>query len=250
MKTEWDYTNLVNAYLKRPDYAQGAIDRMLSAAGIHEGDAVCDVGAGTGNLTRMLAAKKLEVTAIEPNEAMRVAGIEKSRGFPGIRWVEGVGEQTGQAEESFRLVSFGSSFNVTERQQTLRETHRILARGGWFACMWNHRNLEDPVQSGIEKIIRTHLPDYTYGTRREDQTEIISNSGLFTEIQCFSSEVNHTLKTGDIIEAWSSHATLKRQAKDQFDRILGEIEDYLRSFHSDRLTVPYTTRVWMARALK
>lgn len=27
MKTEWDYTNLADAYLKRPDYAQTAIER-------------------------------------------------------------------------------------------------------------------------------------------------------------------------------------------------------------------------------
>ena len=30
MKTEWDYTNLAEAYLKRPDYVQKAIDKMLS----------------------------------------------------------------------------------------------------------------------------------------------------------------------------------------------------------------------------
>ena len=29
MKTEWDYTELAAAYLKRPDYAQTAIDKML-----------------------------------------------------------------------------------------------------------------------------------------------------------------------------------------------------------------------------
>ena len=29
MKTEWDYTNLADAYLKRPDYAPEAIKKML-----------------------------------------------------------------------------------------------------------------------------------------------------------------------------------------------------------------------------
>ena len=29
MKTEWDYTTLADAYLKRPDYADAAIDAML-----------------------------------------------------------------------------------------------------------------------------------------------------------------------------------------------------------------------------
>ena len=33
MKTEWDYTKLSEAYLKRPDYSENAIDAMLSIAG-------------------------------------------------------------------------------------------------------------------------------------------------------------------------------------------------------------------------
>ena len=37
MKTEWDYTDLADAYLKRPDYAQNAIDKMLTTAEIRGG---------------------------------------------------------------------------------------------------------------------------------------------------------------------------------------------------------------------
>lgn len=37
MKTEWDYTNLAEAYLKRPDYAESAIDEMLRLTGVQKG---------------------------------------------------------------------------------------------------------------------------------------------------------------------------------------------------------------------
>ena len=33
MKTEWDYTNLADAYLKRPEYSAIAINAMLSIIG-------------------------------------------------------------------------------------------------------------------------------------------------------------------------------------------------------------------------
>lgn len=46
MKTEWDYTNLAEAYLHRPEYASTAILEMLVCAGVKPGDEVCDVGAG------------------------------------------------------------------------------------------------------------------------------------------------------------------------------------------------------------
>ena len=51
MKTDWDYTALADAYLKRPDYADAAIDAMLSLAGVRKGSKICDVGAGVAHLT-------------------------------------------------------------------------------------------------------------------------------------------------------------------------------------------------------
>ena len=32
MKTNWDYTKLADAYLKRPDYAPSAINEMFNVA--------------------------------------------------------------------------------------------------------------------------------------------------------------------------------------------------------------------------
>ena len=81
MKTEWDYTDLAAAYLKRPDYAQSAIDRMLETAGVKKGDVVCDVGAGAAHLTLKLAEYGLHVCAVEPNDAMRANGIERTKQY-------------------------------------------------------------------------------------------------------------------------------------------------------------------------
>ena len=78
MKTEWDYTELAQAYLKRPDYAQEAIDKMLATAGVKPGDRVCDVGAGAAHLTLKLAEYGLKVCAVEPNDAMRANGIRRT----------------------------------------------------------------------------------------------------------------------------------------------------------------------------
>lgn len=46
MKVEWDYTELAKAYIKRPDYAREAIQKMLKIAGIQKGDRVCDCRCG------------------------------------------------------------------------------------------------------------------------------------------------------------------------------------------------------------
>lgn len=249
MKTEWDYTDLADAYLKRPDYAGEAINQMISKAAVNKGDRVCDVGAGVGHLTIELARRGLDVTAVEPNDAMRANGIERVSTFKNVKWFEGTGENTGQPSGSFRLVTFGSSFNVVNQQAALKETARILQPKGWFACMWNHRDLSDPVQDGIEKIIKGVVENYNYGRRREDQTSAIEQSGLFGEVTAIEHTINHTQSVDECVEAWRSHATLQRQTQEKFPKVVEEIEKYLRKLGKSQVIIPYSTRIWMAQLI-
>lgn len=247
MKTEWDYTTLADAYLKRPDYADAAIDAMLSIAGAEKGDKFCDVGAGVAHLTLMLAARALDVVAVEPNDAMRSNGVKRTEKFANVRWHEGTGEATGQAEKAFDMVTFGSSFNVCDRQQALKETARILKPRGLFACMWNHRQLDNPIQSRIEAIIKERVAGYGYGTRREDQTAVIDASGLFGPVVHLDSRVMHEQTIEECVEAWRSHATLERQAGAGFHDVVAAIESYLQTLGTPSIQIPYSTNIWISQ---
>ncbi|RIX44755.1 MAG: class I SAM-dependent methyltransferase [Rhodocyclales bacterium GT-UBC] len=247
MKTEWDYTTLADAYLKRPDYADAAIDAMLSIAGAQKGDCFCDIGAGVAHLTLMLASRGLDVVAVEPNDAMRNNGIKRTQNLTNVRWHEGTGEVTGQAAGVFDMVTFGSSFNVCDRQRALKETARILKPRGWFACMWNHRLLEDPIQAKIEAIIKAHVQSYGYGTRREDQTNVIETSGLFRPVIHLDSRVMHEQSIDECVEAWRSHATLERQAGPAFHEVVAAIKNYLQSLGTPSIQIPYSTNIWIAQ---
>lgn len=247
MKTEWDYTDLAEAYLKRPDYSDSAIDQMLATASLSAGGQVCDVGAGVAHLTLKLAERGMVVHAVEPNDAMRALGIKRTESLANVSWTEGTGEETGQPSGAFDMVTFGSSFNVTDRQKALVETKRLLKPRGWFAAMWNHRDLDDPIQSAIEGIIKAAVKDYGYGTRREDQTEVINASGLFGEVQRIEGAVSHRQTVPEVVEAWRSHATLHRQAGDKFYRIIDDIEQMLIDSGQQEIMIPYTTRIWIAQ---
>ena len=246
MKTEWDYTTLANAYLKRPDYSDAAIDAMLAIAGMTAGK-VCDVGAGVAHLTLMLAVRGFDVTAVEPNDAMRANGIKRTASLPNVRWFEGTGEQTGQTDKSFDMVTFGSSFNVCDRPLALKETARILKPEGWFACMWNHRQLDDPIQDRIESIIKASVSGYGYGTRREDQTAVIEGSGMFGPVVHLDAGVMHEQSIDECVEAWRSHATLARQAGESFPSVVRAIEEYLKGLGQDTILIPYSTNIWVAQ---
>lgn len=245
--TDWDYTHLANSYLKRAPYADEAISAMLKRADLGNSVKACDVGAGTGNLTIKLAEKGFQVNAVEPNDAMRAHGIKRTAPFKNVQWTVGTGENTGQPDNSFELVTFGSSFNVTKRSLALKEAARILKPKGWFACMWNHRDLENPVQAKIESLIKNSIPNYDYGARREDQEPIINESKLFGTVIKLQGRTIHFQTADDIMEAWRSHATLIRQAGNNFSSLMGGIEKIVSDIKANEIQVPYVTRIWLAQ---
>lgn len=69
IQKEWDYTKHAQFYSYRPNYADDAIDVLVAWS--KGAKTVADIGAGTGNLGIMLAARGLDVIEIEPNDADR-----------------------------------------------------------------------------------------------------------------------------------------------------------------------------------
>jgi len=246
-KVNWDYTEHASHYDKRADYSYDAIKELLAATGCVPKSPIAEIGAGTGKLTKELLKHGLTVRSVEPNDAMREIGIKNTQG-ESVAWSVGTGEATGLPTNTFHAVFFGSSFNVVDQKATLAEVKRILVPKGWFACMWNHRNLEDPIQQKIESIIKASIPAYSYGSRREDPTNIINSSGYFSPAKSIERTFDWEMPKADVIVAWKSHATLRRQAGSDavFDRIIAEITKYLADFPKN-ISVPYTTRIYFAR---
>lgn len=240
---DWDYTPLAAHYDNRPDYAEGTIAAAVRRMGLGDGATVADIGAGTGKLARPLARLGLDVLAVEPNDAMRGFGIRNTAG-QSVRWSAGRGEATGLADRSVAAAFFGSSFNVVDQAAALAECRRILRPGGWFCCLWNHRDLDDPLQARIEAAIRGVVADYQYGSRREDPTAVLQASGLFGTVEALSGSFVAAVERASVMDAWRSHGTLARQAGARFDEVIAAIDGVLGE--AAVIGVPYTTRLWLA----
>ena len=247
LETKWDYTELAESYLKRPNYSPSAIQSLLKIVSKNDSLTACDIGAGVAHLTLELAPFCEEVCAVEPNFEMRKLGVERTREFKNVRWFDGTGESTGQEATKFDFCTFGSSFNVCDRDKALMEAKRILKPDGWFSCLWNHRDLTDPIQAEIETIIKSNIDSFGYGGRREDQTDIINASGLFGDVIRLQGDVVYDLAADEVITAWRSHASLQRQAGDNFEKIISEITNFLKQSKLEVIKTPYTTRIWIAK---
>ena len=249
IETAWDYSQLAEDYDKRADYASEAITLILDTASLRSHGQVMDVGAGTGKLTHAMAASPLELSicAVEPNCHMRSLGVQNLQS-PRVTWECGIAEDSLHQDDCFDLVTFGSSFNVVEQTKALSETARVLKPGGWFAALWNHRDLDDELQGNIEQCIRSLLPDFSYGKRRQDQRAVIETNHQFGEVQHFT--VPHVVSQArsEFIQAWNSHLTLKRQAGERHTALVKAIDKLVPK--TPVLRIPFTTSVWMARCEK
>jgi len=240
---KWDYTDRAEHYDKRADYSKEAVETLLQEIGAVPGKPVADIGAGTGKLTKLLAMNGLIVRAIEPNDAMMAMGMKNTEGMS-VTWTKGVGEKTELPNSSVHAAFFGSSFNVLDQKATLSEVARILIPNGYFVCMWNHRDLSDRLQNEIEEMIRQMIPDYNYGSRREDPTEIINESKLFGQVNNLEQNFKVEMPSNIFFDGWKSHATLARQAGQKFASVLERIQKLLTPY--EVIDVPYSTKIWFA----
>ncbi len=247
MRLNWDYSQLAKTYSKRPNYSQPLIEEIIQLMSLKPNSTVCDMGAGTGFLTQLMAPHVKAITAVEPNDNMRTVGISHCQRHTNIQWVNGRAEATGLPAGSFDAITFGSSFNVVDQRQALAEANRLCKPHGWLLAIWNHRDLKAPLQKKIEAYILSEVPDYQYGARRKDQQPILENSQLFSEVRALEKPMLIEQNAQDVIAAWESHATLQRQAGTRHALVIKGISAIIDSQSMATLKTPYVTRAWLAK---
>jgi SAM-dependent methyltransferase len=127
---------------------------LAERLGLRPGRTVVDLAAGTGKLTRPLAATGAEVVAIEP-----VAEMRARIGDAGARSLDGTAEAIPLPDASADAVTVAQAFHWFDGPAALAEIHRVLRPGGALALVWNRRPLEDPVHAAIERIIAPYRGD-------------------------------------------------------------------------------------------
>ena len=130
----------------RPGYPAAALDWVLPPGARR----VADVGAGTGKLTRALVARGLEVTAVEPDDAMRA---ELGRRVPGARALAGRGESLPVPDAALDAVLFAQSWHWVDPAVAAPEVARTLAPGGRLGLLWNDRDLRTDWVARLDELM-------------------------------------------------------------------------------------------------
>lgn len=110
------------------------VARVAALAGLAPGDAVLDLGCGTGMLALEFARLGMVVTAMDPDDAMlAVARQDAAAAGLTIRFSAGGSEDLTARMGPFRLVTIGRAFHWMDRAATLDMLEAIIAPGGALA---------------------------------------------------------------------------------------------------------------------
>ena len=115
--------------------------------GIAAGRDVLDLWAGTGKLTRQLAALGATVVAVEPDDEMRV---EFERALPAAYGAPWNGRGDPLPDSSVDAITCAQAFHWFDADWALPEMWRVLRHGGGVGLIWNLRDETDPFQEGSE----------------------------------------------------------------------------------------------------
>ena len=249
-----DFTGLASDYSQhRPDYCPSVLDALLGLLNKRVTDVdFMDVGAGTGIWTRMVCCKGVRsITAIEPNEDMRAAGMADSANTT-VRWLAGHAEHTGAPAASCDWLTMASSFHWAKFDAALQEFHRLLRPQGRFTALWNPRLIEvNPLLVEIEAHLDTLRPNIKRVSSgrsgiTETLTERLWSSPWFEDVVYLEGRHVISMMPERYLGAWRSVNDLRVQlGAKAFEAFLNFVEQRVSGQKSIEAT--YLTRAWSAR---
>src|SRR5215471_3440457 len=146
----------------RPAYPDELIDQACRIAGLGTGDAVLEVGCGSGQLTRSLAGRGLRMTAVEPGTNLLSLARRNLAGAVEVEFVNDRFEDARLPRERFLAVFSASAFHWVDPEVSWQKAADVLVPGGTLALvqyfgMEEARSKQD--QDAVLAALRKVAPD-------------------------------------------------------------------------------------------
>jgi SAM-dependent methyltransferase len=200
----------------RPSYPAAVVDELVEQGGLRAGDRVLEVGAGTGKLTCLLAARGLAVLALEPSGAMAEVARANCQRYPFVE-IEQVHFEHWQASgPPLPLVVSAQAWHWVTPGLRYARAADALEPGGTLAAIWTLPDWEDTqLRDRLRDAYRIAAPELQAdfpmhpGSEPTDmagdwQAEIEASEG-FVEPQVRMYPWGATYSTAEYLELLQTH---------------------------------------------
>jgi len=251
----------------RPSYPAGAIDDVLEHGGLGVGARVLEVGAGTGKLTVLLAARGLRVLALEPSGAMAAVARANCTDLGGVRIVEAEFEGW-QPSECFPALVCAAAWHWIDPGQRCRLAYQALAPGATLAALWTFPDwsrcaLRDALSDAYRAGAPPLAPDFPMHPDSEPErlvgarpgrvrdggqwaAEIAGSAGAFVAPETRLHPCSATYTADQYIDLLQTHQDHILLGPEQRRRLLDAVAEAITS-RGDSIELPLVTHVCLAR---
>ena len=237
----------------RPPYPAEAVAWLVNGCAIDASSLVCDLGAGTGKLTRLLSPLVATVVATEPLVAMlAVCGRDQ----PETPSVAAVAEAMPFGRAAFDAVTIAQAFHWFEMDEALDELRRVLRPHGRLGVLWNDWDTSVEWTARLRDLVARCGPSEHWRRGHLDEHwlhDTLASTTRFGPVQrgCFPH--SHPATPEEVVERVATAAHIAAKPDTERAAILDEARRILDSHAATRgcarLEFPYRTHAyWCARS--
>jgi SAM-dependent methyltransferase len=176
----------------RPSYPDALVDQACEAAEIGAGDAVLEIGCGTGQLTRSLLARGLRVTAVEPGRQLMARARDQLHNVGDVQFVNARLEDASLPRARYSAVFSASAIHWVDPDVSWRKAANALVDGGTLALL-SYFGLDDPRVADDQRALRDALSTVA----PEISVELPTYRDLDSTVAAVAA------RRGNVSEAWS-----------------------------------------------
>jgi len=121
----------------RPTYPDELFADLVSITGMDGRSSLLEVGCGTGQATRSLAALGCSVTAVEPGADMAALARQRLATFRHVTVETSTFEEWDDRGRRFDVLVAASAWHWVDPSLGWRRAHDVLHPGGWMALLGN-----------------------------------------------------------------------------------------------------------------
>lgn len=136
----------------RPGYPGELVDEACRVAGLRPGDPVLEIGCGSGQLTRALAARGLRVTAVEPGANLIALAAQNLASAGPVEFVHARFEDAALPASGFRAVFCASALHWVDPSVGWGKIASVLMPGGTLALL-SYFGLAEPRSRGDQEAL-------------------------------------------------------------------------------------------------
>lgn len=253
MEQRFTFNQVANLYDQaRAGYPQGLYDDLMAIANLSAGDAILEVGCGTGKATEDFARRGLNVVALDPGADMIAAAQRRLASLNGVRFLQTTFEAWPVQAGAFRLVAAAQSWHWVAPDIRFKKAFEALAPGGALAVFGSApEDLPRSLRNTLEKVYAFYAPELT-GPPPEHAylpngpfARDFDRSGLFGRVTHKSYSWLRSFSTQSYVEYLGTVSRYQLMDKKVREKLLAELAKKIEA-HGGGFDVPVQTHLYVA----